>query len=79
MMFMMGAVAGMKIIDAGAGLPSGDEESALMIWIALHRPTWAAARVRQILIDRIPVEELGYFRALPKAQFFDAFMIAKRD
>jgi hypothetical protein len=77
MMFMMGAVAGMKIIEVG--LPAGKEESAFMVWVALHRPTWASARARQILIDRFPVEELAHFQALPKAQFFDAFMIAKQD
>jgi len=76
MMFLMSAVAGMKIISGG---PSEKEESAFMLWIALHQPTWAGVKVRQALADRIPIEDLAYFQALPKAQFFDAFLSAKRD
>jgi hypothetical protein len=76
MMFLMGAVAGMKIISGG---PSAKEESAFLLWIAIHQPTWAGIKVRQLVADRIPIEDLADFQALPKAQFFDAFLSAKRD
>jgi hypothetical protein len=76
MMFMMNAVAGMRII---AGGPSGKEESAFMLWVALHQPTWAGVKVRQALANRVPIEDLAYFQALPKAEFFEAFMSIKRD
>jgi hypothetical protein len=76
MMFIMGGVAGMKVISSGR---SGPEESAFILWVTLHRPTWAAARARQLLIDRIPIEELAFFKALPKAQFFEAFLSPRRD
>ena len=82
MMFMMGASAGLRIIDnglAGKEVLAGKEESALALWIVLHRPTWAAAKVRATLQDRYPVEDILYFQALPKAQFFDALLSAQRD
>jgi hypothetical protein len=75
MMFIMGAAAGLRTIESG---PPGNEESAFALWIILHRPTWAAAQVRERLKNRVPVEDLTYFQTLPKAQFFEAFMIAKR-
>jgi hypothetical protein len=76
MMFMMGAAAGLTSIDTGR---PGKEEAALALWIALHRPTWAGVKVREALVNRVPVEELAHFQTLPKAQFFDAYMIARQD
>lgn len=73
MMFMMGATAGMKLIGS-----AGKEELAFMLWVAIHMPTWAGFTTRQVLADRVPVEDIAYFQALPKAEFFDAFLSAKR-
>jgi hypothetical protein len=69
MMFMMGAAAG----------PVGKEEAAFAMWIALHRPTWAGVKVRAALENRVPIEDLIHLQALPKAEFFEAFLSSKRD
>lgn len=76
MMFIMGAAAGLRTIEDGR---PGKEEAAFALYVALHRPTWAGVKVRQALADRVPIEDLAHFQTLPKAEFFDAYMIARQD
>jgi hypothetical protein len=75
MMFFMGAIAGLKIM--GETKP-GEEESAFALWVVLHRQNWATAQAREILQNRIPIEDLNAFKTLPKALFFEAFTSVKR-
>jgi hypothetical protein len=70
MMFLMGAVAGLKVMQE---TKPGEEESALAFWIVLHRQSWVTAKAREVFQSRIAVEDLDAFKVLPKLEFFKAF------
>lgn len=70
-LFMSMSIVGLDRI----GEPRGDEESAFMFWLALHRP---ALFTEDLLKENVPGTALAKLRRINKRDFFEEFLAAKR-
>jgi hypothetical protein len=69
---MIFSAAGLKLL--------GEQESravdALFLWLTLHEPRLILEKYREAFSDRITVQDLENVRAMPKADFFEAYLRA---
>jgi hypothetical protein len=70
--FLMGASAGIRLM----GKRQTPEESALVLWISLHRPSWLSEPLRNRIENAIPIKDIRFMRAVPKSDFLEAFTMA---
>jgi hypothetical protein len=75
LLFMMGAGAGLRL----AGESETTEESALGLWIFIHKPHWMTAGARKVLENRISVDHLAEMKAVPKPLFLKALKIVREE
>jgi hypothetical protein len=72
--FILYAVAGRELCKH----PQSAEESAYLWWVQLNQPALLTENGRKFLADRIPANVLDGLRKVPKGQFFNAFLEARK-
>jgi hypothetical protein len=72
-LYLMFAILGLEL----CGERKSAAESAFMWWLYIEKPHWLTAAGSKLVADNIPSENLAYLRSRPKAEFLEAFRVAR--
>jgi hypothetical protein len=61
-----------------AGEAPNEAEAIFLMWLHIHKPNWLTDRGRKFVQDNIGSEHLDDFRSMPKAEFFEFFVEARK-
>jgi hypothetical protein len=67
-----------SVARALCGEPQSSEESTFLWWFQVHKPHLLTEKGRQMVADRIPIDNLEEIRTWPKRKFFEAMSEARR-
>jgi hypothetical protein len=60
------------------GEPESEEESAFLRWMHINQPQVLTEQGKEALTNAIPIDDIKYLRTVPKSEFFDYFLQARR-